>query len=217
MPSADWYFDFVSPFSYLQCEQLPALERSLRVRYRPVLFAGLLKAHDTLGPAEIPAKRRFTYRFVVWRARQLGIPLKFPAGHPFNPLPLLRLAIAADCEPEAVRVIFRFIWRDGRLADLPIEWTELTAELGFPDAAERIESAEIKDALRRNTDEAIARGVFGVPTLLIGDELFWGADATAMAADYIAAGCRYTDPEMARVASLPLGAKRDSAKRRSPG
>ena len=76
MPSADWYFDFVSPFSYLQCEQLPTLERSLRVRYRPVLFAGLLKAHDTIGPAEIPAKRRFTYRFVVWQARQLGIALK---------------------------------------------------------------------------------------------------------------------------------------------
>jgi len=217
MPSADWYFDFVSPFSYLQCEQLPVLERSLRVRYRPVLFAGLLEAHDHRGPAEIPAKRRFTYRFVVWQARQLGIPLKFPAAHPFNPLPLLRLAIAADCEPDAVRKIFRFVWRDGRLGDLPIEWAELTAELGYPDAAERIDSAEIKDALRRNTSEAVARGVFGVPTLAIGDELFWGADATAMAGDYMAAGCRYTDPEMTRVANLPVGAERNSAKRRSPG
>ena len=77
MVSADWYFDFVSPFSYLQCEQLPALERTIRVHYRPVLFAGLLKAHGHKGPAEIPAKRRFTYRFVVWQARQLKIPLKF--------------------------------------------------------------------------------------------------------------------------------------------
>jgi 2-hydroxychromene-2-carboxylate isomerase len=217
MPSADWYFDFVSPFSYLQCEQLPVLERSLRVRYRPVLFAGLLEANDHRGPAEIAAKRRFTYRFVVWQARQLGIPLKFPAAHPFNPLPLLRLAIAADCEPDAVRKIFRFVWRDGRLGDLPIEWAELTAELGLPDAAERIASAEIKNALRRNTDEAIARGVFGVPTLAIGDELFWGADATAMAGDYMAAGCRYTDPEMTRVANLPVAAERNSAKKRSPG
>jgi 2-hydroxychromene-2-carboxylate isomerase len=214
MPSAEWYFDFVSPFSYLQCEQLPLLERSLRVRYRPVLFAGLLKANDHRGPAEIPAKRRFTYRFVVWQARQLGIPLKFPAAHPFNPLPLLRLALAADCAPEAVRTIFRFVWRDGRLGDLPIEWAELTAELDLPDAAERIASPEIKEALRRNTEEAIARSVFGVPTLAIGDELFWGADATAMAADYVAAGCRYADPEMARVASLPVGAERDAPKRR---
>ncbi len=209
MPSADWYFDFVSPFSYLQCEQLPRLERTLRVRYRPVLFAALLKAHAHRGPAEIPAKRRFTYRFVVWEARRLGIGLKFPAAHPFNPLPLLRLAVAADCAPEAIRAIFRFIWRDGRLGDLPIEWAELIAGLGMPDASARIATAEVKDALRRNTDEAIARGVFGVPTLAIGEELFWGADATAMAAEYVANGCRYTDAEMLRVASLPVGAERE--------
>jgi 2-hydroxychromene-2-carboxylate isomerase len=214
MPSADWYFDFVSPFSYLQCELLPKLERSLRIRYRPVLFAGLLKALDHKGPAEIPAKRRFTYRHVGWQAQTLGVPLKFPAAHPFNPLPLLRLAIVADCEPEAVRRIFRFVWRDGRMGDLPIEWEELKVELGVPDADKRIAAQEVKDALRRNTEEAVARGVFGVPTLAIGDELFWGVDATQMAADFVSAGCRYIDPEMLRVASLPEAAVRDSAKRK---
>jgi 2-hydroxychromene-2-carboxylate isomerase len=214
MASAEWYFDFVSPFAYLQCEQLPALESKMRIHYRPVLFAGLLNAHGHKGPAEIPAKRRFTYRFLVWQARKLGVPFKFPAAHPFNPLPLLRLAIAADCDPEAVRRIFRFVWRDGRLGDLPIEWAELMSELQIPDAQLRIDSPEVKAALRRNTDEAIARGVFGVPTLAIGDELFWGADATAMAADYVAAGCRYADPEMARVATLPIGAEREPAKRK---
>jgi 2-hydroxychromene-2-carboxylate isomerase len=214
VPSADWYFDFVSPFSYLQCEQLPTLERSIRIRYRPVLFAALLAAHGHKGPAEIPSKRRFTYRFVVWQAAKLGIPLKFPAAHPFNPLALLRLAIAADCEPSAVRSIFRFVWRDGRLGDLPIEWAELISELDIPDAATRIASSEVKDALRKNTDDAIARGVFGVPTLAIGDELFWGVDATAMAADYVAKGCKFTDAEMTRVATLPAGVQRDTSKRR---
>jgi 2-hydroxychromene-2-carboxylate isomerase len=214
MPSADWYFDFVSPFSYLQCELLPKLERLLRIRYRPVLFAGLLKALDHKGPAEIPAKRRFTYRHVVWQARALGVPLKFPAAHPFNPLRLLRLAIVADCEPDAVRRIFRFIWRDGRMGDLPIEWAELMAELCVPGADTRIAAQEVKDALRRNTEEALARGVFGVPTLAIGEELFWGVDATQMAADFVSAGCRYVDPEMMRVASLPEAAVRDSAKRK---
>ena len=209
MPSADWYFDFVSPFAYLQCEQLSALETRLRIRYKPVLFAGMLTAHGHKGPAEIPAKRRFTYRFVVWQAKKLGIPLKFPAAHPFNPLPLLRLAIAADCDPAAVRRIFRFVWRDGRIGDLPIEWAELMSELALPEAQTRIDVPEVKEALRRNTEDAIARGIFGVPTLAIGDELFWGADATAMAADYVAAGCRFDDPEMARVASLPIGAERD--------
>lgn len=214
MPSADWYFDFISPFSYLQCEQLPTLERSIRIRYRPVLFAALLAAHGHKGPAEIASKRRFTYRFVVWQAAKLGIPLKFPAAHPFNPLALLRLAIAADCEPSAVRRIFRFVWRDGRLGDLPIEWAELISELDIPDACSRIASSEVKDALRKNTDDAIARGVFGVPTLAFGDELFWGVDATAMAADYVAQGCKFTDAEMTRVASLPAGVQRDTSKRR---
>ena len=213
MPSADWYFDFVSPFSYLPCEQLPSLERSLRVRYRPVLFAGLLKAYEHKGPAEIPAKRRFTYRFVVWQAKRLGIPLKFPAAHPFNPLPLLRLAIVADCDPDVIRRIFRFIWRDGRIGDLPIEWAELKAELGLADAENRIAAPEVKDALRRYTDEAIARGVFGVPTLAIGEELFWGADATEMATDFIARGCNFDDPEMDRVGALPAAAARAELKR----
>jgi 2-hydroxychromene-2-carboxylate isomerase len=120
----------------------------------------------------------------------------------------LRLALACDCDPRAVQRIFRFVWRDGRLPDLPIEWADLTDELGVRDGATLIASAEIKDALRRNTDEAISRGVFGVPTLAIGDDIFWGADATAMAADYVAAGCRFDDPEYARVAQLPVGAAR---------
>ena len=204
----DWYFDFVSPFAYLQSERLGTLPPRLQVRYRPVLFAGLLNAHGQKGPAEIPGKRAFTYRFVVWQAKKLGIPLKFPHEHPFNPLPLLRLAIACDCSAESIHRIFRFVWRDGRLPDLPIEWAELTHDLRLPDAEARIASQDVKDALRRNTEEAIARGVFGVPTLAVGDELFWGVDATAMAIEYAQAGCRYDDPEMARVSTLPVGAAR---------
>ena len=205
---ADWYFDFVSPFAYLQSEQLASLAPRITIRYKPVLFAGLLGANGQKGPAEIPAKRAFTYRFCVWQAQRQGITLKFPPEHPFNPLPLLRLAIACECAPEAIHRIFRFVWRDGRLPDLPIEWAELVSELGVPDAAARIASPDVKSELRGNTDEAIARGVFGVPTLALGDALFWGADATAMAVDYAAAGCRFDDPEYARVAELPVGAER---------
>jgi len=208
MTIADWYFDFVSPFAYLQSEQLASLAPKLTVRYKPVLFAGLLGANGQKGPAEIPAKRAFTYRFCIWQAKQLGIAFRFPPEHPFNPLPLLRLAIACDSSPEAMHRIFRFVWRDGRLPDLPIEWAELIGKLGMPDADGRIASPEVKDELRRNTDEAIARGVFGVPTLAVGSELFWGADATQMAVDYVAAGCRFDDPEFARVAKLPVGAER---------
>ena len=210
---ADWYFDFVSPFAYLQSEQLASLPPRVSIRYRPVLFAGLLNASGQKGPAEIAAKRAFTYRFCLWRAKALGVPLRFPPEHPFNPLPLLRLAIACDSKADAVHGIFRFIWRDGRMPDLPIEWAELSTLLGMPDAQVRIKTAEVKAELKRNTDEAIARGVFGVPTLAIGNELFWGADATGMAADFVAAGCRFDDPEYARVAALPVGATRGAAPR----
>lgn len=213
----EWYFDFVSPFAYLQSERLAGLPAKLQVRYKPILFAALLDHHGQKGPAEIPAKRAFTYRHVVWQARRQGVPIKFPHEHPFNPLALLRLAIACDCTADAVHRIFRFVWRDGRLPDLPIEWAELAHDLGVPDAASRIAAPDVKAELRRNTDEAIARGVFGVPTLAIGDELFWGDDATAMAVDYAMAGCRYDDPEYARVSSLPIGAARDArAKKPEP-
>src|SRR5512143_3172046 len=121
---ADWYFDFVSPFAYLQSEQLASLAPRISIRYKPVLFAGLLGANGQKGPAEIAAKRTFTYRFCLWQARRQGIPFKFPPQHPFNPLPLLRLAIACDSSPAAVHRIFRFVWADGRLPDLPIEWAE---------------------------------------------------------------------------------------------
>lgn len=203
---ADWYFDFVSPFSYLQCERLQAHAASIRPH--PVLFAAILDANDQKGPAEIPAKRVFTYRFVVWQAKALGIPLKFPHAHPFNPLPLLRLAIACDNRLDAVTQIFRFVWRDGRLPDLPLEWVDLADRLGVQDAGARIAGTDVKDALRRETDEAIARGIFGVPTLAVGGELFWGLDATEMAIGYLRAGARYDDPEYARVAGLPSAAAR---------
>jgi len=119
---ADWYFDFVSPFAFLQSEQLGTLPQKVSVRYRPVLFAAILEANGQRGPAEIPAKRAFTYRFCLWQAKRLGIPMRFPPEHPFNPLPLLRLAIACDSTAAAVQAIFRFVWRDGRLPDLPKCW-----------------------------------------------------------------------------------------------
>ena len=206
---ADWHFDFVSPFSYLQSERLQGSAASMRPH--PVLFAAILDANGQIGPAEIAAKRVFSYRFVVWRAKALGIPLKFPHAHPFNPIALLRLAVACDCRLAAITEIFRFVWRDGRLPDLPIEWAELADRLAIADADQRIADPDVKVALRRETDAAIARGVFGVPTIAVGGELFWGVDATDMALEYMRAGARYEDPEYERVATLPAAAMRAAA------
>ncbi len=108
MIRADWYFDFVSPFAYLQSEQLAALAPRIEVRYRPVLFAGLLDAHGQKGPAEIPAKRDFTYRFVVWQARQARHPAPVSARAPVQS--------AAAAAPRA-RLRLR---RAGGPADLPL-------------------------------------------------------------------------------------------------
>ncbi len=207
---ADWYFDFVSPFSYLQCERLQLHAASIRPH--PIVFAAVLDANGQKGPAEIDAKRVFTYRFVLWQAKALGIPLRFPHAHPFNPIALLRLALACGCRLDSITRIFRFVWRDGRLPDLPIEWAELADELGVCNADARTSDPEIKDALRRETDAAIERGVFGVPTLAVGNELFWGVDATDMALAYMAAGGRYDDPEYARVQQLRAAAVRHAVR-----
>ncbi len=153
MKTIDWYFDFISPFSYLQFEQLPRLPATVEVQLRPVLFAGLLNHWNSKGPVEIPGKRRFTYRHVHWLARRHGIPFKMPPAHPFNPLRVLRLSIALGNGPETVQQIFRFIWREGR--DPGAEWLELQRRLDVTDADRRIAAPEVRSALRRNTQEAI--------------------------------------------------------------
>jgi 2-hydroxychromene-2-carboxylate isomerase len=119
LPRIDWYFDFISPFAYLACERLGELDGLAEIHPVPVLFAGLLDHYGQRGPAEIGPKRTFTYRFALWRASRLGVPLRLPPAHPFNPLKLLRLAVALGAGREAVREIFRFVWRDGCSADDP--------------------------------------------------------------------------------------------------
>jgi 2-hydroxychromene-2-carboxylate isomerase len=177
---ADWYFDFVSPFAYLQSEQLHRLKPLVQLRYRPILFAGLLKHWGQKGPAEVVPKKQFTFEFAMWQAEKLGIPFKMPPAHPFNPLALLRLATAADAAPEIVHGIFRFVWQDGRVPDTPLEWFELTSLLGLPSADAQISASRVKDELRAATDAAIARGVFGVPSFELDGRMFWGLEGLPM-------------------------------------
>ncbi len=206
--NASWYFDFISPFAYLQSEALDRLPPGTRIDFKPVLFAGLLNHFGHKGPAEIPSKRRFTYRQVLWLARRDGIALKLPPAHPFNPLGALRLAIAMGGTAEVVHGIFRFIWAEGRRPDDPASWDELVARLCARDAADRVSEPAIKAALKANTDEAIRLGVFGVPTIAVGSELFWGYDMTAMAADYLRDPDDFEDDDMRCAGSLPEGVQR---------
>ena len=204
----DWYFDFISPYSYLQLERMPQWPQGVALVPKAVLLAGLLGHWGQKGPAEIPAKRVFTYRQVQWLAGRAGVPFRFPPRHPFNPVSVLRLAVALNEDLEAIRTIFRYIWAEGAEVDTPAGWAELARRLRVPDAEARVSDAAVKAKLRRNGDEAIAAGVFGVPSLVIDAKVFWGYDATEMAMDYLGDRNGFETAEMRRIASLPVGASR---------
>ena len=171
-----------------------------------VLFAAILNHVGQLGPAEIPQKRRHTYRIVLWQARAAGIPLHFPPAHPFNPLPALRLCLAAPDRMQAIDAIFAHIWEHGRLADSIEALADVAASLGIDDPA-AIARDEVKRELLANGEEAMALGVFGVPTLRVRDELFWGNDATELALAF-ARDPGTLDAEMRRVDAIPEAVQR---------
>jgi 2-hydroxychromene-2-carboxylate isomerase len=206
MKQITFYLDFVSPYAYLAFEKLPqALEGlSYAVDYRPLLFAGLLKHHGQLGPAEILPKRDWTYRQVLWLGHKLGIPLQMPAAHPFNPLPLLRLALASGSQGMANRyvceTIFRHVWRGGADAGDAQRLEALRQALApTRDPA----GGEVKAELKANTDEAIARGLFGVPTYVVDDKLFWGLDALPMLRDYLQGDAWFSGGDWDAATQLP--------------
>ena len=201
-----WYFDFISPFAYLHWPRVQQLAAERPVTFRPLLFAGLLSAHGHKGPAEIASKRRFTYRYVAWLAQQRGVPLRFPPAHPFNPIAALRLCVAAGGTPAAIEAIFAWIWREGRAGDGVEALAPLARALGVDDAAWHGEST--KAQLRANFDEALARGVFGVPTLEVDGELFWGQDAHEFALAALAEPGRFAGPEWRALDALPMAAVR---------
>lgn len=201
-----WYFDFISPFSYLHWQKVKTLRGEQPVVPVPVVFGAVLAAHGHKGPAEIRGKREFTYRHVLWQARKEGVALRFPPAHPFNPIAALRLCVAAGTTPAAVDAIFDWIWRDGRAGDSLDALTPLAHELGIdPRAAE---TDATKAALRANTEAALSAGVYGVPTLAFGDDLFWGNDAHDFAMAALHDPALLADAEMQRVGSLPVGVRR---------
>jgi 2-hydroxychromene-2-carboxylate isomerase len=208
------YLDFISPYAYLAFELLPEALRdiSYSLSYQPVLFGGLLKHHGQLGPAEIPAKRDWTYRQVLWLARSRGIDLQMPASHPFNPLPLLRLALACSPEVEPAapnryvcETIFRHVWRGGAEATDPARLQALSDALA---PSRDVKSDEVKAQLQRNTDEAITRGVFGVPAFEVDGRVFWGLDSLPMLRAYLLGDPWFDGADWQAGASVEVGIRR---------
>lgn len=209
--SAEWFFDFVSPFAYLQLEQFHKLPASLRIEPKPIVLGAVLAHWGQKGPAEITAKRVFTYRHALYRAQTLGIAYRMPPAHPFNPIKALRLAIAMGGALDVVTRIFRYIWRDGHDVSTPEGFAALCQAMNFPEGVQAVEATEVKEALRRNTDRAISLEVFGVPTFVLDGELYWGEDATDLFTACVASRAWLDSPEVRRVSALPVGVQRGAS------
>ena len=196
-----FWFDPISPFAYLAFERVPQLLAgcTYEVQYRPVLFAGLLAHWGQKGPAEIEPKRAWTFRQVQWLAHQHGLPLQTPTQHPFNPLPLLRLLCAAGPNRHAVEVVLRHVWQGGDATD-PARLAALTAQLA---PARDPAGDDVKRELRQAGDDALQRGIFGVPTVELDGRLFWGLDGLNMLAAALRGDPWFDGPAWAD-AAMPL-------------
>jgi 2-hydroxychromene-2-carboxylate isomerase len=182
-PVVTLYVDPISPYVWLSAAS--AVERieaaGAEVRLQPVLFAAMLNAHGHKGPAEIPAKRAYTFRDVMRQAARQGLRFAGPPGHPFNPLLALRMCTALTDQAQRRRLLLALLsacWEHGADISDAVTLAGIAGECGF-DGDALLDSAQqpaVKQALAAATEQAIADGVFGVPTFRLGDELFWGGD-----------------------------------------
>lgn len=208
---AIWYFDFISPFAYMQWRRIRALaQHRVQFTFRPILFAGLLQKHGQKGPAEIVGKREFTYRFVLWQSRRDGIVLRFPPAHPFNPIAALRLCVACGASIESIDAIFRWIWHDGHAGDSLDALRPVAQQLGIADIESAVADGEVRQTLMRNFDAALRDGIYGVPSVVCRDQVFWGNDATAMFEEFLDDPELFDDAEMQRITNLPEGVRREA-------
>ena len=208
MKHITFYLDFISPYAYLAFEELPRtlLGMSYVVTYKPVFLGALLRSNAMLGPAEIPSKRAWVYRHVQYLARQQGTALQLPAAHPFNPLGLLRLAVATDAKGLPNRYVcetlFRHVWQGGADAADAQRLAAITAELA---PARSPGDDAVKAALTQHGAEAIAQGVFGVPSFEVDGKVFWGLDALPMLRSYLQGDAGFDAGEWDRVKQIPSG------------
>ena len=208
MTEIKWYFDFISPFAYLQMAQFSHLPKNIKLKPIPVVFGGLLAHWGQLGPAEISPKRKFVYRFFQWKADSLGVPFKMPPSHPYNPLSSLRLCIAAGSKIEDVQVIYNVIYGKGIQPDSEEGLGMMAQELNIKNPEEAINNIDVIEKLKQNTENDVTDGVFGVPTFVVKDELFWGGDATDMMLNFLTNPTLFETSEMKRISEMPMGKTR---------
>ncbi|MEQ9324469.1 MAG: 2-hydroxychromene-2-carboxylate isomerase [Polyangiaceae bacterium] len=205
------YFDFISPYAYLAWAILK--KRGEPVVLEPILFAGLLNHHGQLGPAEIPAKRQWLLKDTRRQAQRHGVPLGHPASHPFRPLTALRVsqrAVAGEHQPAVVSALFHHGWvAGGELGDDDAISEALTrAGLDGDALVAAANQPPAKEALKQATAGAIEHGVFGVPTLSVDGELFWGSDRIDDALAHRDGELVITDDDVRDAMTMPATAHR---------
>lgn len=211
MREITFYLDFVSPYAWLAFAKLPeTLEGiSCHVRYRPMLLGALLQHYGNPGPAGIAPKRAWTYRHAEWLGHAQGTPLQMPQQHPFNPLPLLRLALACSDDGCINRftadALFRHVWEGGGDALAPERLDALRSHLAAQLRSDADAPARAKVLLRANTEAAVADAVFGVPTFCVAGRSFFGADSLPMLRDFLQGDPWFDAPRWEAVAATPSG------------
>jgi 2-hydroxychromene-2-carboxylate isomerase len=215
----DFYFDFISPYAYFAWLQIRDICRKndATLSVHPILFAAVLEHHGQLGPAEIPSKRNATFKDIARFAAQRRIPLEGPKTHPFNPLTALRacqVSVAGDRQFDAIDAIYMAGWGHGADLGDPEAILNALVEHGMDGMGmvEKTRDPDIKAELRSATQAAIRRGVFGVPTMVVGEELFWGNDRL----HFVELALQGKDPlpdGIEAFLSRPAGAVRPGSKR----
>ena len=182
VPTIDFFFDPISPYAWLASKELDRIEAAgFQIDCKPLLFAGLLNAHGNIGPAEIPAKRVYTFRDVMRLAAQRGWPMLGPPAHPYNPLRALRMCVALDDRIERKRftqAVLAATWERGLDLNDTAVLDALATDCGLGDRGlyAAADTPSVKARLAEATQAAITAGIFGVPTFRLDGELFWGND-----------------------------------------
>ena len=207
-----FYFDYVSPYAYLAWQALPEFIQRYQIEVlpQPILLGGLLRSLDSLGPAEIPAKRQWVYQDVCRIARLRGLELNFPPAHPFRSLLAMRVTCAVAREfperlHEVVSSFFAAAWRQGR--DLS-QWETLSQilnELRVPLSEAECITPEVKQDLMQRTEHAMQSGIFGVPTVIVHQEVFWGHDRLEQAMYCLSEGDVLSESDKRALLTIPEG------------
>lgn len=204
MKKIEYFFDFLSPYSYLSWTWFREMTKELRekgyvIEFIPVSLAQVITSYETKGPAEIETKRNYLFKDCLRKSLKRNIPFALPRSLPFNSLYVLRMAIACEDErrEELIDVFFRAGWEKGLELGSSESLEKILNDKGFPaqDLLDQVGSKDVRQQLKKNNQRALEKGVFGVPSFVVDKELFWGDDSKEFFLDYLKGKDQYNEDE----------------------